>query len=191
MNGFFCVRNALLWSAVFCACSVFGDDEIDRKIAPGDTLIIDVFGEKGLSAERRVEAGGTITYFLLGKVDVAGKTTVEVTDDLTEKLGKRFLVNPSVSVNVKEYSLRTVTVLGQVLGRTGAIKLLGEKQMDILEAIAEAGGFTPNANQNKIQLTRKGKTTTYKFDQILKVTDPKKRIWLEPGDIIYVPERFF
>lgn len=177
--------------AFFSTDAAGAESEIDRKIAPADTLIIDVLNEKGLSVERRVEQGGTINYPLLGIVAVGGKTTREVAAELTHQLEKDFLVSPQVSVNVKEYSSRTVSVLGEVVGKAGAIKLPGERRMDILEAITEAGGFTPNANQHKIQLYRKGQKTQYKLDQLLKLTDPAKKIWLEPGDVIYVPERLF
>ncbi len=192
MKSFWNKLGVVLFGAsVSWACTALGEDGADRKIAPADTLIIEVFNEKGLSVERRVEAGGTISYPLLGPVDVAGKTTAFVENILKERLEARYLVDAQVTVNVKEYSLLTVTVLGEVAGKLGPIKLPGERRMDILEAIAEAGGFTPNANKNKIQLTRNGKTTDYKFDKLRNVIDPKKRIWLEPGDIIYVPERFW
>lgn len=167
------------------------EDEADRKIAPADTLIIDVLNEKGLSVERRVEQGGTINYPLLKIVIVAGKTTRDVAVEITERLGKEFLVDPQVSVNVKEYSSRTVSVLGEVVGKTGAIKLPGERQMDILEAITEAGGFTQNAKKNGIELWRKGKRQIFKMEELLKVSDPRKKVWLEPGDVIYVPEKFW
>ncbi|MBI4661693.1 MAG: OmpA family protein, partial [Verrucomicrobia bacterium] len=89
-----------------------------------------------------------------------------------------------------ERSLQTAAVLGEV-AKTGVVTLRGEQTVDIIEAIAEAGGFTANANKNRIQLTRRGLTTTYKFDELRKITDPAKRVWLSPGDIVYVPERIF
>jgi protein involved in polysaccharide export with SLBB domain len=167
-----------------------GDDEADRRIAPSDTISIEVFGEKDLTVERRVQASGTITFPLLGNVEVAGKTTAEVATLLQGKLDMDFLVNPQVSVNVKEYRSGTVSVMGHV-EKKGAIKLPTERPMFILEAIAEAGGFSPTANKSKIELTRKGKTTRYKFDELRKETDPKKKIALEPDDVIYVTESFF
>ena len=184
-------RSFLLLSLTCCLWSAAAADENDRKVVSTDTLIIDVLGEKGLSVERRVEQGGTIKYPLVGNIKVAGMTTVEVASLLAKKLEEDFLVNPQVSVNVKEYGLQTVTVLGEVAGKVGPIKLPGEKQMDILEAIAEAGNFTANANRSKIQLWRNGQKKEYKLDQLLKLTEPKKKIWLEPGDVIVVPERLF
>ncbi|MDA1274333.1 MAG: polysaccharide export protein [Verrucomicrobia bacterium] len=162
----------------------------DRKVAPADTLTVVVLGELDLSLELRVEAGGTIKFPLLGAVDVSGKTTAEVATILERRLDNGYLVNPQVTINVKEYRSATVSVLGKV-GKPGAINLPSERAMDIVEAIAHAEGFQQTANKKEIELTRAGKTFTFKFDEIRKTSDPKKRIWLEPGDVIYVPESFF
>src|SRR5687768_6394731 len=70
------------------------DAELDRKILPSDGIVIEVFDEKLLSVERRVQAGGTISYPLLGTVEVAGKTTSEVADMITAMLAADYLVDP-------------------------------------------------------------------------------------------------
>jgi polysaccharide biosynthesis/export protein len=170
-------------------------NDIDRKIQPGDTVIIEVYGEEKLTRTLRVQVGGTITYPLLKQVQVAGKTTPEVEAILTEKLGERYLRNPEVTVTVKEYRSRTVTVLGAIDIRGingGSIELPSEQPMDILEAIAKAGGFSVSkvGRNPRIELTRKGKVTHYKFDDLRKETDPSKKVWLEPGDVIFLPEPF-
>ena len=165
-------------------------DATDRRIAPTDIIIVEVFGEKELSGEHRVQATGTIKYPLLGTVEVAGKTPTQVADLLQHLLEADYLVDPQVTVMVKEYRSRTVSVIGKV-NREGAIDLPAEQRIDILEGIARAGGFSATANKNKIELSRNGKTTTYKFDELKKVKDSDKRIWLEPGDVIYVHESFF
>lgn len=164
--------------------------EADRKVSPADTLTIVVLGEEDLSLELRVEAGGTIKFPLLGNVEVSGKTTAEVATILEKKLNADYLVNPQVTINVKEYRSATVAVIGEVQ-TPGAIPLPFERAMDILEAIANSGGFTKTANKSRIDLTRKGKTTRLKFEDLLKVTDQEKKIWLDPGDVINVRESFF
>jgi protein involved in polysaccharide export with SLBB domain len=166
------------------------EDPTDRKILPQDIIIVEVFGEKDLSGEHRVQQSGTIKYPLLGSVEVGGKTPAEVATILAQKLEADYLVDPQVNVMVKEYRMRTVSVIGKV-NREGSIELPAEQKVDILEGIARAGGFSPVANKNKIELSRKGKTTTYKFDDLKSVKDPDKKIWLEPGDVIYVHESFF
>ena len=181
-------QSCWLLSLVCCGISLLAEDEIDRRIAPSDTIAIEVFGEKELTRICRVQAEGKISYPLLKSVDVAGKTTTEVAKLIEKRLKEEeFLVNPEVSVNVKEYRLRTVSLIGFVV-KAGVIELPGEERMDIIEAISKAGGFDRTASRDKIDFTRKGKTTRYKFDQLRKETDPSKKIWLEPGDVIYVGE---
>jgi len=162
----------------------------DRKVSPLDIVIIEVFGEKDLSVERRVQAGGNISYPLLGSVEVAGKTPAEIEALLKDKLGSDYLVDPEVTVMVKEYRSRTISVMGKV-NRGGAIEMPAEIRIDILEAIARAGDFHQLANKNKIQLNRGGKVTIYRFDDLIKIKDPEKKVWIEPGDVIYVYETIF
>ena len=159
----------------------------DYQIAPNDIIIVDVFGEKDLSKEFRVSATGTINYYFLGEVKVGGKTTAEVRDLLTSELNKDYLVEPQVTVDVKEYRVREVFVNGQV-HKPGAILMTGEQELDIVSAIAKAGGFHPRANQNKIKFTRPGeKERVFSFDELK--NNPRNKILLRPGDIIEVADK--
>jgi protein involved in polysaccharide export with SLBB domain len=162
----------------------------DRRIEPFDIIIIEVFGEDELSVERRVEARGYISFPLLERVSVAGKTASEVALDLQERLGSDYLRHPQVSVLVKEYVQRTVNVFGPVV-KQGNFDLPGEQSWGILDAIAEAGGLTKEAKRTGIELNRQGKTYRFSLDELKKVTDPGKKFLLEPGDVIIVKERFF
>ena len=164
--------------------------ETDHKIAPLDIIIIDVVGEKDLSKELRVSSSGTITFPFLGSIAVKGKTPAEVEDLLKEKLGQDYLVDPQVIVTVKEYRTRTVLVIGQV-NKAGLITLPGELKLDILEAIAQAGDLTRSANNKRIEVSRKGKTYKFAPDDLKKESNPDKKFWLEPGDVIYIHESFF
>ena len=181
-----------LWLALFLSgfMGVRAQESDDRTIAPFDIIIIEVYGEKDLSGEHRVQQSGTIKYPLLGNIAVGGQTPSQVAAQLTEKLEADYLVDPQVNVMVKEYRSRTVSVIGKV-NKEGAIDLPPEQKIDLLEGIARAQGFSPLANKNKIELSRNGKTTTYKFDDLKKVKDVQKKVWLEPGDVIYVHESFF
>jgi|SRR5438477_9704472 len=163
--------------------------EVDRKIAPLDILTIDVVGEKDLSKELRVSSSGTITFPFLGSIEVKGRTPAEVEDLLKDKLGKDYLVDPQVIVTVKEYRTRTVSVIGQV-NKPGLIPLPAEQKMDILEAIAQAGDLTKGARKSGIEVSRKGKTYKFTLDQLKKESNPEKKFWLEPGDVISVRESF-
>lgn len=169
---------------------VRGDDAGDRRIERSDLIIVAVFDEPKLSGEYRVQAGGTIRYPLLGNVEVAGKTPTEVASELNKKLGEDYLVNPEVTVLVKQYRSRTVTVMGKVM-RPGPVLLPEEERMDIIQALAQAGGFQPTANKNKIRFSRGGKMTNYKFKELTRIADDNKKVWLEPGDVIEVEESTF
>ena len=161
----------------------------DYKIAPNDIIIVDVFGEKDLSREFRVSATGTINYYFLGEVKVAGRTTAEVRELLIQELNRDYLVDPQVTVDVKEYRVREVFVNGAV-NKPGAILMTGEQELDILSAISRAGGFTQRANQAKIKFTRRGERERVISYEDLK-SDPRNKIPLIPGDIIDVPEKLF
>ena len=159
----------------------------DHRLAPLEIIIVDVFGEKDLSREVRVQVSGKISFPLLGDVDVAGKTTTEVEKILKDMLGKDYLVDPQVMVAVKEYRQRYVNMIGQVV-KPGAIPLPGEEKWTILDAIGQAGGLTRVANQNHIEFSRQGQVQTFSLEQLKKITDPAKKIILEPGDTISVRE---
>jgi polysaccharide biosynthesis/export protein VpsN len=159
----------------------------DYKIAPEDIIVIDVFGEKDLSREFRVSKTGTINYFFLGQVPVAGKTTAEVQSELVALLDADYLVEPQVAVDVKDYHIREVSVTGQV-NKPGAVLLNGDQELQILGAIARAGGLTSRASESKIRFTRPGSPEkVFNLDQLK--NNPKMNLVLQPGDIIEVGDK--
>jgi polysaccharide export outer membrane protein len=161
----------------------------DYKIAPNDIVVVEVFGEKDLSKEFRVSRSGTINYYFLGEMTVAGKTTSQVREELTDKLNKDYLVDPQVTVDVKDYRVREVFVNGAV-NKPGSIILTGEQDLDILGAIARAGGLTVRASENKIKFTRPGvMEKTISLEELKKGS--KYNLLLQPGDIIEVAEKIF
>jgi len=157
----------------------------DYLIAPLDVIQIDVYNEKDLSKEFRVSGTGSISFPLLGSVEVAGLTPQGLETKLRDLLGKDYLVTPHVMVTVKEYRKRMVTVLGDVV-EPGQFDLPGEQKLDIVEAISKARGFTKLANKDKIVLTRQGAKKIISFNEAL-----KKKVFLEAGDIIFVDQSFF
>ena len=129
----------------------------DYKIAPNDIIVVDVFGEKELSREFRVSATGTINYYFLGEVKVAGLTTAAVRELLIEELNRDYLVDPQVTVDVKEYRVREVFVNGEV-NKPGAIHAHREsRNWTILGRDFRARTASPGARHpNKIKFTRPG-----------------------------------
>ena len=161
-------------------------DMTDRKIAPQDVLHIVIVGEN-LPAEYRVSASGTINFPFLEVVEVRGLTPREVDTKLTELLSKDYFVKPEVLVDIKEYRQDFVRLMGQV-NRPGPLALKPEQQMDILDALSSAGGTTRLA-KNEVEFIRDGQRQTFSLDRLKRETDPAKKIWLRPGDIVEVKER--
>jgi len=166
----------------------------DYKIQAEDILKVTVFDEPSLTRETRVHGSGTIVYPLLESVQVAGMTAREVGDKIRNLLAADFLVNPQVQVDILEYSAQTYSVMGEVR-LPSTYKLPAERSIDIVEAISQAGGVTPNGKKNSIELYRDGKRTKYDLDDLLlqkqRNKDPKKLILIKAGDVINIPERFF
>jgi polysaccharide biosynthesis/export protein len=186
-SSFFCWSAGMLVLG-WVLCQGVTVEMLERRIEPSDILYIEVFNEKNLTLERRVQADGTISFPLLRSLEVGGRTASEVARMLTRMLGEDYLVHPEVTVMIKEYRSSTVSVMGKV-NKPGPVQLPPEHRMDILEAIALAGDLQRSGNRNRIEHTRNGKTTSYRFDALKR--DTGKRVWLEPGDIIFVQESFF
>jgi hypothetical protein len=79
------------------------------------------------------------------------------------------------------------SVTGKV-NHEGPYEFPSGQRLALLEAIARAGGFSPTANKNKIELLRNGTKTVYSYDQLSKSSDP---VWIEPDDVVVVRESFF
>ena len=160
------------------------------QLGAGDVFTVQVYGEKELSGKFRVSASGTIEYPLVGTVRVAGMSPPDVAKILRKKLSEGFLRDPFVSVFVKEYQSKKISVFGQVK-RPGTFPFV--ENMSIVEAITLAGGLTPIASKNKITVTRteKGKKRRYTVP-VEKIGEGRAANYLlRPGDVVFVPERLF
>ena len=163
----------------------------DSSLGPDDVFEVRVFGEPDLTATYRVAHDGTINFPLLGSVEVGGLTPPEVTSLLERRLHDgQFLVHPSVSILVKEYNSKRVSVLGQVQ-RPGTFPF--QQEMDIVHAITLAGGFTPLASPDQTMVSRRIRGRTQRIrvsvDQIAE--GRAATFYLQPGDRVYVPESIF
>jgi len=119
-----------------------GDTDKSYRIGVGDQLEITVYQQPDLSKKIAVGADGTIDYPLLGSVKAAGKSVRVLQEELATSLGKDFIVNPQVSVEVTNYKSQFVFVTGQVRN-PGKYPLEGGTTLK--DAIALAGGILPEA----------------------------------------------
>lgn len=186
IRGLNSVAGLVVACGVLAQNSPPGTTEVERRIAPGDLLQISIVGETGLQTEFRVSSNGQVQFPFLELVEVKGLTPSECGDRIEEQLKKDYFVDPQVLVTVKDYRPDFVKVIGQVL-RPGPVAITGEQKLDILDVIAMAGGTTRMAKKG-VEYTHNGVTETFKLDDLKKETDPAKKIWVQPGDIIEVKE---
>jgi polysaccharide biosynthesis/export protein len=143
---------------VFCAlvvsCSAVSPVTAQEyTIGPRDVLGITVWGQADLSRDYGVDPDGFIPFPLIGRVKAAGSTPKELAAQLTELLGKDYLVNPQVIVNVKEYLSQKVQVLGAA-EKPGVYYLTGPTTL--LEILSRAGGFASTAGKQVLLIRNHG-----------------------------------
>lgn len=132
---------------------------VDYQIGALDVLTISVFQEKDLSLEEvPVDASGNIIFPLIGQIQVAGKSSAEVSKMIADRLGERFLVNPQVSVLIKTSVSQKVTVDGEVK-EAGVYPLQGNTSL--IQAVALAKGSTSIADLQQVVVFRTIGNTRY------------------------------
>lgn len=171
-----------------------------------DVLTIRVFDEPTLGCECTVDTDGSITFPLVGRVEVGGKTLREAETILTTLLRKDYVRRAQVSVEVKSYRSRSIFVLGEV--RTPGKYSIGD-QVTLLEVIANAGSLTSAAGNTIIvqrqkdpraPVTGPAVPTDNTGVEIMRISYEDLRegrlrsnIVLQDGDTLFIPEaeRFF
>jgi polysaccharide export outer membrane protein len=121
----------------------------EYRLGTGDKLRVTVFGQPDMSGEFAVDAAGQVTVPLMGSIDAAHLTVAELTQAITDRLGKDFLVDPKVSVDVLNY--RPFYVMGEVKSPGSYAYVVG---INIRQAIAIAGGFNRRAKTSTVTLYR-------------------------------------
>jgi protein involved in polysaccharide export with SLBB domain len=151
----------------------------EYRLAVGEKVRIIVSGEDRLSGEFTVDPAGNIAFPLVGKLPAAGRTARELEESLSGRLKGRYLINPSVFVEV--LSLRPFYVMGEV-------RSVGEfaykPGLNVITAILLAGGYGPRANTSFVYIKRASGGREKEFPAQASVP-------VYPGDIVRVPERFF
>ncbi len=155
-------------------------------IGPDDSLQVTVWQEPSITGTFPVRPDGMISLVLVGDIQAAGLTPMNLAHDITVKL-KKFIQDPVVSVVVAAVRSKRVYLVGEVL-KAGPIELTAG--MTPLQAIAQAGGLTPYANGKHIYILRgpQGKQTKIPFNYKLALKgDNQQDVPLLAGDTIVVP----
>ena len=151
------------------------------RIGPNDVIRIQVFGEDDLTVESRVSGEGKINYPLLGMLQVEGRTTEELQQELTGRLGSGFVRLPKVSVSIVRH--RNFYVSGEVKTPGGYPY---EEGLTVQKAIVMSGGLTEKAERGEFKVLRR--TNGQEKSLTVKLETP-----VLPDDIIVAAEgqRFY
>ena len=157
----------------------------DYRLQPGDKIHVEVYHDQDLSPSLQIRPDGKITLPLLGDIAAAGRTSLELRDEIAGSL-KDYITNPVVTVMVLETTPQVVYVMGEV-NKPGTLPLVGGR-LSILQALAMAGGFTDFANRKDIRILRHGKSgmQTLRFNYKDAIEDSKEPLQLLPGDTVIV-----
>lgn len=174
------------------------DAPTNYVVGPQDVLTITSFDQEDLSGKYPVDADGTFTFPLVGRVKAGGLTLRELEAELKKLLKDGFFKDPQLAVGVETYKSQKIHIVGEVRN-PGTYALTGE--MSLIEAIARAGSTLPTASgEALIVRARSGKQVTGPLmpngvDNEAITVDLKelqsgalsKNVALKDGDTIFVP----
>jgi polysaccharide biosynthesis/export protein len=158
---------------------VIGDD---------DLLDINVWKEPELTKTIPVRSDGKISLPLAGELQAAGRTPVQLEEDITTRL-RNFITEPEVTVMVQKINSLKFNVMGEVI-KPGSFSLT--TTTTVVDAIATAGGFKDFAKKKSIYVLHTNPDGTearlsFNYNDFVKGKNPKQNVRLQPGDTVVVP----
>lgn len=148
-------------------------------LGPGDRVRIIVFGETELTGDYDIAADGSLMFPLVGAVRAGDLTPPELSNAIAENLRGGYLRDPQVSTSVIVY--RPFYILGEV---TNPGTYPFAPNLDVLSAVAIAGGYSYRANRSRVFIRRAGESEERSYSL-------RERVSVQPGDTVRIGERFF
>ena len=160
-------------------------------LGPGDVFELHIVGEEKLPTQFTVSPDGSADLPYVKRIAAGGLEPQQLAEQVRAKLIEmQILVDPSVSVSLKDLNSKRIEILGEVQ-KPGSLPMVSG--MTLLRAISLAGGFSAMANHGKVMIRRriKGgtKAATVSVDDIMenRIPDPL----LQAGDSIDIAQRVF
>ena len=172
------------------------------QIKPGDVIRIEVLEDSSLNRDSLVLPDGRVTVPMAGTISVGGRSVDEVRSEVASKLSPNFANEPTVFVSLQQ--LGEAKSLGGTAVKTIPIYFLGEvaapgvvevrRGTTLLQALAQAGGFSRFAATKRVQLRRTDKdgrqaVYTFNYNDVLAGRNSIGATRLASGDVIVVPPR--
>ncbi len=181
-----------------CAQTVQDKKNYVHTLTLADRVRIAVFQEEDLTSLTRIDSRGQVNLPLIGEIAIGGLTVVEAQAAIEKAYRDgRYLRNPQVTVSVEEYAPREVSIQGRIRN-PGRYTLPIESTYTVVEIVTKAGGIDDIGKGTAVTVTRilpdgTKKVFTVDVDSVIKGRKDAKTedttLLLQPGDIIYVPER--
>lgn len=149
------------------------------QLGAGDKVHITVFGEEALTADYEVTATGAVAFPLIGEVPAIGLTPEQLSAAITQRLQQGYLRNPRVTTAMLTY--RPFFILGEV-NNPGSYPF--SANLNVMSAVATAGGYTYRANRRRVFIRRMGETEEHPYEI-------NSGVSIQPGDTVRIGERFF
>lgn len=162
--------------------------DTDYVLGPGDVIKITVFQNPDLTTETRVSESGTITFPLIGKVQIGGTAPPAAEARIARLLKEgNFLIDPQVTILVEQIHGNQVAALGQ-FNRPGRYPL-ETTQMRLSDLVAQAGGIAPTGSDTVIFAgKRDGKPVWREIDvgTMFANNQMESDFVLQGGDVLFV-----
>ena len=157
----------------------------DRKLLVGDVINIRVYKADAFSGDQTIDSAGRINVPLIGYLPAAGQTTTDIQAALTQALGAKYLVSPSISVTLKTAVQNMITIDGSVQ-QPGVYPV--DADATLVRAVAMARGTADGANPRRVVVFRRidGQRMAASFDltDIRRGRSPDPPVY--PNDIVVV-----
>jgi polysaccharide export outer membrane protein len=162
-------------------------DSSTYRVGPEDVLEVSVWREEALKKEVLVRPDGGISYPLIGEVQAAGKTALEIREEVAKRLEK-FIPEAVVSVTILKTGSQRIYVIGKV-NKPGEFPV--GRYVDVLQALSMAGGLTPFADSNDIRVMRRDGArqvvAPFEYGRVVRGDKLEQNIQLRAGDVVIVP----
>lgn len=138
-------------------------DKSSYLIRSGDVVEVRVYQEDDLNSKTRVDEEGTVVLPLIGRVPVRGLNTELARKAISDRYEADYLNHPQVTVLVSDFAPRRFVMMGQV-ARPGVYEIPSSERLNLLQAIAMAGGYTKIADPTKVRIRR----STEKGEEVMR-----------------------
>lgn len=177
----------LMLAAPVITPRAFAEEAGDYLIQAGDVLAISVWREQDLQQEVIVRPDGKFSFPLVGDITAQGQSIEAVRQQIASRI-ESYVPDAVVTVQVRQIAGNVVYVVGQV-NRPGMFVM--QRAMDVMQALAMAGGASTYASVNKIRILRREegveRAIPFNYGDVANGDDVSQNIVLQPGDVVVVP----